>query len=89
MQAIPREWKIKITNNNDEEESEETEDIKLIDKMLEQKKPTKVVYDILIKSKSILPTETIDRWQKELECTCTGDKESCCKQTCPLTFPGH
>ena len=42
--------------------------------MLEQKKPTKMVYDILIKSKSILPTETLERWRKELECT-TGNEE--------------
>ena len=62
IQAIPAEWKITIQDNTEEEDNEE-EDYKLIDKMLDSSKASKMIYSKLVKEKTIPPQQALNKWR--------------------------
>ena len=67
LQAIPKEWRRKLaTNNIYEAGEEELEDYKLIDKLLDNQKPTKFIYNNLVTKKAIKPITTINKWKRDL-----------------------
>jgi exonuclease III/uncharacterized protein Smg (DUF494 family) len=67
MSAIPRKWKREIIGNQYiEPEEERMEDIKLIDSLVDIKKPMKKVYKQLVKNKCVKPIKALEKWKTEL-----------------------
>jgi hypothetical protein len=68
LSAIPKAWKQKIrgTPNLNEEETEE-EDYKLIDQLLDNKKPMQMMYNKLVKKKIENPTNAMAKWNRDLK----------------------
>jgi hypothetical protein len=64
MSAIPKNWK-KIIREN-QEVQEEHEDFKLIDQMMNQKRPMNYMYKKIVKKKITLPEKNIEKWKKDL-----------------------
>ena len=68
LHSIPSEWKKKIFNNNDreQEEDEEQDDYKLIDRMLDSATPAKLIYNMLVKKKTVMPSIALMKWKRDL-----------------------
>jgi hypothetical protein len=64
--AIPRDWKQGIKNNI---EIEEEEDYKLIDQLKDSKKPTKYIYEELVKGKREEPIKALNKWRRDMHMT--------------------
>jgi hypothetical protein len=71
--SIPHSWKCMIREYNISNQ-EETEDHKLIDQLLDQKKPMRYVYQKLVKRKKSLPTTSIEKWNIELNSNLTVEE---------------
>jgi len=61
--AIPNEWKRTINSNI---EIEEDEDYKLIDRLLDNKQATKLLYTSLVDNKSSTPDNALEKWTIDL-----------------------
>jgi exonuclease III len=64
ISAIPKSWKSTI--KEDTQNLEETEDHKLIDQILNQKRPMNYMYKKIIKKKITQPKESIEKWKRDL-----------------------
>jgi hypothetical protein len=67
--SIPREWKRKIRThgqNNKENEEEDQEDYKLIDRMQDSKRPLNLVYKRKIQREHEIPGKALDNWRRDL-----------------------
>jgi hypothetical protein len=62
--AVPREWKLRIRT---EEEEEDKEDYKLIDQLIDNKRPTKYMYEEMVKGKRETPMKAMDKWRRDLK----------------------
>jgi hypothetical protein len=63
ISAVPREWKNKLKQN---EENQDEEDYKLIDQLIDNKRPTKYMYEELVKGKREIPIKAMDKWRRDL-----------------------
>ena len=84
--AIPKEWKKMIKEQNPETLGD-YEDYKLIDKIDDCDKPSKMIYETLIKKKFIAPTEKVAKWNLDLniqECQLTYLKQLEAGRTCTI-----
>ena len=67
IDAIPPSWrKMLKAHQNTTEETDEEGDYKLADKLLDTKRPSKLIYDRMINNKSKTPTKALKRWKEEL-----------------------
>jgi hypothetical protein len=66
ISAIPKKWKKTLLQENELQDDEEQ---KLIEKILENKKPMKCIYTKLVEKKSIKPLKSIEKWKRELNIT--------------------
>jgi hypothetical protein len=73
ISAIPKKWreKIKIKINYEEDEQE---DYKLLDFLLDSKKPMRKIYSKLIKEKRTTPTLAIQKWINETQSNLTENE---------------
>ena len=68
IHSIPAKWRKKISLHNiNSEASDEEGDYKLIDKLQDSKRPTKLIYDIKIKNKFAHPVKALNKWKEELD----------------------
>jgi hypothetical protein len=67
ISAIPKEWKRLITTEKDFAENDGNSN--LIDKIMDNKKPMKYIYNILRNRKCEKPTAAIEKWEREMEIT--------------------
>jgi len=72
IDAIPRPWRRKIILNIEEED--ELEDYKLIDRMMDNLRPSKLLYDQIIERLHEPPQNALNKWTRYLE-TDTTDEE--------------
>jgi hypothetical protein len=61
--AVPRVWKQAIRND---QEMEDEEEYKLIDQIKDSKKPTKYMYEELIKGKKEEPIKAMNKWRRDM-----------------------
>jgi hypothetical protein len=69
--AIPRKWKTRIMAG---EEDEEEEDYKLIDQLKDNKRPTKYMYEALVKGKQDTPEKSMNKWRRDLKCNIENNR---------------
>jgi hypothetical protein len=67
ISAIPREWKRKISQTNVNSLEEDVESKKLLDILIDQKKPMRKIYNSLINRKKEKPNNAIEKWRRDLE----------------------
>jgi exonuclease III len=67
ISSIPREWKRQINKGNLEEDEEGEGEERLIDSIINQKKPMKYLYKELRNRKTIKPTVAIEKWKRDIE----------------------
>jgi len=70
IDAIPRTWR-NIINRLEENEEEEREDYKLIDKMIDSTSSTKLLYNRLVGEKCEIPLIPLDKWRTQLHSVVT------------------
>ena len=63
--AIPKEWKKMIKEHNIYNTADH-EDYKLIDRIDDCEKPSKMIYETLVKKKFVAPTEKVAKWNPDL-----------------------
>jgi exonuclease III len=63
--AIPKEWRRAL--KQEIEESDEEEDYKLIDQLMDKKRPTKYMYEELIRTKKEKPIKAMNKWRRDLQ----------------------
>ena len=68
IDAIPNTWKRWLTTNrqHDEVNEEEDDDYKLIDRLMDNPSPSKLIYEMLIKEKRVKPSKAIQWWKENL-----------------------
>jgi hypothetical protein len=74
IDAIPQHWRRSIKNDNDDIESESEEDYKLIDQILDSKRPMNKIYQKLIRKKKERPTRALTKWKTELNINSTDQE---------------
>ena len=72
--AIPRQWKRVIRTNPEDKNQEEQDDYKLIDRLVDSKKQSKIIYKILVSKKTSKPVEIIEKWKTDLNLTTPVDE---------------
>lgn len=64
--AIPKDWKRRLWNHNGAIE-DNIEDLKLADKLIENKEKTRTMYKTILKRKSEKPTNALNKWMADIQ----------------------